>query len=295
MRSVSREEVLEILVHDLPRLLNEQPEFRYAVIGVLSDAFVRRDELHPLLEEVRALREDFNTEIRVLREDFNAEIRTLREDFNTRFAEHSQRMEDLAERLEEHSVAIRQLAERVEEHSLRLEEHSVAIRQLAERVEEHSLRLEEHSVAIQQLTGSVDRHSQEIRELRSTIGGLGARWGLTSEAAFRDGMAGILADVGLQVERFWQMDEEGYVFGEPDQVEIDVAVHDGRVILVEIRSSVSRPDVTIFQRKVEFYERVRGVAVDRRIIVSPMVDPRAAERARAMGIEVYTAGSEVPV
>jgi hypothetical protein len=108
-------------------------------------------------------------------------------------------------------------------------------------------------------------------------------------------MAGILADVGLQVERFWQMDEEGYVFGEPDQVEIDVAVHDGRVILVEIRSSVSRPDVTIFQRKVEFYERVRGVAVDRRIIVSPMVDPRAAERARAMGIEVYTAGSEVPV
>lgn len=62
---------------------------------------------------------------------------------------------------------------------------------------------------------------------------------------------------------------------------------------MEISPSVSREDVTIFQRKVDFYEQVQEVEVARRIIVSPFVEPGADERARSMGIEVYTSGYDV--
>ncbi|MBO9361051.1 MAG: DUF3782 domain-containing protein, partial [Thermoflexus sp.] len=207
-----------------------------------------------------------------------------------------------------HSEAIRKLTERVEEHSRRLEEHSEAIRKLTERVEEHSRRLEEHSEAIRQLMekvehhaqvierllAAVDRHSQEIRRLGTTIGAIGARWGLHSEAAFRDGIAALLQEAGWQVDRFLAMDLEGYVFGRPDQVEIDAVIRDGKAILIEIRSSVSRGDVAAFQRKAEFYTRRTGLPVARRILISPMVDSRARDLAQQMEMEVYTYPEDVP-
>ncbi len=183
-------------------------------------------------------------------------IHALREDANARFAAHEQRME----------------------------EHSVAIRQLTERMEEHSRLLDKH----------IHRTDRGFLRLENIIGGLGARWGIMSEEAFRQGVRGILTDVGLKVERFWQMDPEGTVFGHPDQVEIDVVVSDGQVILVEIKSSMSRADVYLFQRKVEFYERVKDVRVSRKLVVSPFVEPKALERAQDTGMEVYTSGYDVP-
>ena len=105
-------------------------------------------------------------------------IHALREDANARFAAHEQRMD-------EHSMAIRQLTER-------MEEHSVAIRQLTERMEEHSRLLDKH----------IHRTDRGFLRLENIIGGLGARWGIMSEEAFRQGVRGILTDVGLKVERF---------------------------------------------------------------------------------------------
>ncbi|MCR4407927.1 MAG: DUF3782 domain-containing protein [Anaerolineae bacterium] len=238
---ITREDVIAIIVEELPRLISERPLLRYTLAGALAESLVHRAELKEILQA----------------------IQDLREDFNTRFEEHSAAIRQLSERMEEHSAAIRQL-------SKRMEEHSAAIRQLMERQEEFSRRLE------------------------SSIGGLGARWGILSEEAFRNGVASILSDIGLRVEHFWYMDTEGVVFGRPDQVEVDVVVRDGQVILMEIKSSVGRADVYTFQRKVELYERVRETRVARRIIVSPFVEASAAERARAMGIEVYTSGYDVP-
>ncbi|WP_448591078.1 DUF3782 domain-containing protein [Thermoflexus hugenholtzii] len=209
------------------------------------------------------------------------------EEHSRRLEEHSQRLEEHSRRLEEHSEVIRRLVERVEEHSRRLEEHSEVIRQLIEKVERHAQ-------VIERLLAAVDRHSQEIRRLGATIGAIGARWGLHSEAAFRDGMAALLQEAGWQVDRFLAMDPEGYVFGRPDQVEIDVVIRDGKAILIEIRSSVSRGDVAAFQRKAEFYARRTGLPVARRILISPMVDPRARDLAQQMGMEVYTYPEDVP-
>lgn len=122
------------------------------------------------------------------------------------------------------------------------------------------------------------------------IGALGARWGIGSESAFKNAIRGILEDMGLRVERYVRFDEEEMVFGRPDQ---DVVISDGRVMAIEIKSSISRGDVAAFARKVEFYERREGGKVDRRIIISPSLEPGAEEMARGFGMEVYTDAEQV--
>jgi hypothetical protein len=56
------------------------------------------------------------------------------------------------------------------------------------------------------------------------------------------------------------------VFGRPDQVKFDV-------IVCEIKSSMSKADRYIFSRKVEFYQQKYQRSVNRKIVISPMVDP----------------------
>jgi hypothetical protein len=58
-------------------------------------------------------------------------------------------------------------------------------------------------------------------------------------------------------------------------------------------SSISRGDVSLFQRKVAFYEREEKVEVKRTILISPYFDLGAEELARDLGIETYTSGREV--
>ncbi len=85
-----------------------------------------------------------------------------------------------------------------------------------------------------------------------------------------------------------------FVFAEPDQVEIDVVIHNGAHSLIEIKSSVSRGDVEHFRRKVIFYEQEEDVKVERTLIISPMFGPKARELAQAKGMETYTSAYDVP-
>ena len=85
-----------------------------------------------------------------------------------------------------------------------------------------------------------------------------------------------------------QHDEAGIVFGYPSEVEMDVAVSDGKLILIEVSSHVRASDVLQFRRKAELYERVTGRRSDRLIIITPYIDEGALEAARRLGVETYT-------
>ena len=134
---------------------------------------------------------------------------------------------------------------------------------------------------------------EEIKRLHRMydvgVGALGARWGLRAESSFREAIKGILEEsFPVKVERYLTKDEEGEVFGRPDQVELDLIIRDGEVIAAEIKSSMSKSDIYTFDRKVRFYEKREGRKVKRKIVVSPMVAPEALPVAEALGIEVYT-------
>jgi hypothetical protein len=166
------------------------------------------------------------------------------------------------EELKQVLVAIRDLRE---DFNTRFEEHSRIL-------EGHSKRQEGHSKTIEELMKKMDEHE---KRLESAIGGLGARWGIMSEESYRQGLKRILQDLGLKVERYLDYDPEGYVFGHPEQVELDVLIKNKTVLLVENKSSISKEEMHTFQRKVEFYEKKQKVKVERKDAVSPFVDPRA--------------------
>lgn len=66
---------------------------------------------------------------------------------------------------------------------------------------------------------------------------------------------------GVSVSRWIEFDEEGFVYGHPERVKIDVVIRDSEVILVEITSHARRSDVTLFKKKAIFYEKKSGKAV----------------------------------
>lgn len=143
-----------------------------------------------------------------------------------------------------------------------------------------------------------DRMHEEIMALAArherSIGALGARWGLQTEAAFRKALAGILEkSFGVEVVNINDYDDEGIVFGRPEQVELDIIIRNGQLIACEIKSSMDKAGMHAFARKVDFYEKKHQRQAQRRIVITPMLDPRATPVAQRLGIEVYCDADEV--
>jgi len=134
----------------------------------------------------------------------------------------------------------------------------------------------------------------QARKHESSIGALGARWGLYSEQSFRHGLEAILeGSFGVEVLNVTDYDDAGEVFGHPDQVEVDVIIKDSMVIVCEIKSSMSKADLYTFERKAVFYEKRHGRKVTRKLVISPMVDDQARQAAERLGIEVYAHADDV--
>ena len=135
--------------------------------------------------------------------------------------------------------------------------------------------------------------AQAQRHDRS-IGALGSRWGLQSEKAFRDALAGILEkNFGVQVFNINEYDDQGTVFGRPDQIELDVIIQNGLLLICELKSSIDKAGMYIFERKARFYEQRHQRTANRLIVISPMIDARARQVAERLGIETYGDSLEV--
>lgn len=157
--------------------------------------------------------------------------------------------------------------------------------------EEQSRKWWENQQAINRMLESIEALS---RKHDSTMGALGARWGLFAEQSFRNGLKGILEKhFDVQVVNVIEFDDQGEVFGRPDQVELDLIVKDGLLIICEIKSSMSKSDMYAFERKVRFYEKRHGRQATRLLVISPMVDPKAQVVAEQSSIAVYTHATDV--
>jgi hypothetical protein len=155
------------------------------------------------------------------------------------------------------------------------------------RMEEQGRRIEEQGRRIEEQGRRIDDHTQAIAALQRQVMGLGARWGLMSEEAFRSGVRSLFADQpNVRVEQRRYRDDAGRLFGYPSDVEVGAVIRDGEHVLVEIKSAVSAHDVFGFARKADLYGEVTGRRPQRRLIVSPYVEPRAREVAARLDIEV---------
>ena len=72
---------IEQLRQNLPKLLQEHPEVRYELWGMMLEAFPSRHEFLALLEEIRAMRDDMNRRFEAMNQRFEA----MRQDMNQHF------------------------------------------------------------------------------------------------------------------------------------------------------------------------------------------------------------------
>jgi len=247
------------LKEEFLRLLEKDMEFRYAVAGRLGILEVLRkldtiaEEQTKIWKEIEKLREE---QTKIWRE-----IERLREEQTKIWKE--------IEKLREEQTKIWREIGKLREEQARFREEQTRIWREIERLRRDMV--EGFSL--------VNRH----------ISALGARWGLMSEEAFREGLKGVLEkEFGVRVERWSCYDDLGLVYGYPSMIEVDIAVKDDKILLIEIASHVKTSDVYEFKRKAELYEKKSGRRPDRLLMVTPYVEEKALEAAKRHGIEIYT-------
>ncbi len=294
----SSQNIKQIIKAELPKIMETDPEIHDFILRLTRKQCADRnqtdDRIERLFEDLkrdRAISEKRWEENQKKWEENQKELRELRLEQNKKWEENQKELRELRleqnKKWEENQKELREL--RLEQNK-KWEENQKELRELRleqnKKWEENDRKWEENQKEIREMIKSMSKLSQKVD---SSIGALGTRWGLHSEASFRNGLKAILTEsFGVRVERYEDYDYEGMVFGRPDQIELDVIIHNGDIILCEIKSSISKSEMHVFYRKKEYYEKKHGRRVNRTMVISPMIDPLAMNVARELGIETYS-------
>jgi hypothetical protein len=245
-----------------------------------------RAELPELLKQDQSIREWLEQLIRdtaVTPETFDARFERILREFAADRVEQRRKWEEQNRKWEENNRKWDEQNRKWDEWGARFDANA---EEQKRKWEENNRKWDEQNLANKKLLEEIalSRSRQE-----QGIGALGARWGVASEHSFRSALKGILEQsFGVEVLHINEFDDEGLVFGRPDQVEIDLIIRNGEVILCELKSSMSKSDMYTFGRKVQYYERRHQRPVRRKLVISPMVHPTARPVAEQLGIEVFS-------
>lgn len=275
---MENQQLTQLIRQELPGILRRDPALREWVVSLTRERYADKGETESrfdrMLDELRRDREESTRKW----EANQQALRELRDEQNRKWEEQNRKWEA-------NQQALRELRE-AQQQELR------DFREEQERKwEEQNRKWEENAARHDRTLAAIEAQAKEHRQ---SLGAIGARWGIYTEASFRNGLRGILQDsFGVEVLNITEWDDTGAVFGRPDQIELDVLITNGTVIACEIKSAMSKADVYTFERKVAFYEKLHQRPVHRRIVISPMIYEAARAAAQTLGIEVYSYADEV--
>ena len=130
--------------------------------------------------------------------------------------------------------------------------------------------------------------------LTNSITAIGAKWGIKSEKSFRNGLTAILEkSFAVEILNINEYDEEGIVFGRPKQIELDIIIKNGLLIICELKSSMSKSDMYMFEKKARYYEKKHKQTANRLIVISPMIDEKAFIIGKKLNIECYSSSNDI--
>jgi hypothetical protein len=257
---MNTETLKEAIRQELPHFLRTDPDLRAYILELTRREYAPREETQDRFYEILA------------------ELRRDREEQTRKWEEQNHKWEEQNHKWDENQAEQRR---KWEEQNRKWDENQAEQRRKWEANQEELRRLH------QEIMAQAQKHERGI-------GALGSRWGLQSEKAFRDALAGILEkNFAVQVVNVNEYDDEGVVFGRPDQVELDVIIKNGLLLICELKSSIDKAGMYIFERKARFYEKRHGRQANRLIVISPMIDARARKVAERLGIELYGDSLEV--
>ena len=257
----------ETIKRELPGLLRDDPALRAYILELTRQEFAGRAETQDRFYDMLA-------ELRRDREERAREWAEYRDEQNRKWDEQVHQWDEQDRKWDEQNRKWDELQAELrydrEEQTRKWEANQEELRRLHEEI------------------------MAQAKQFDRSIGAVGARWGTQSEKAFRDALAGILEQsFGVQVINVNEYDDQGVVFGRPDQVELDVIIKNGLLLICELKSSIDKAGMYIFERKARFYEQRHQRTANRLIVIAPMIDARARKVAERLGIETYGDSTEV--
>ena len=268
----------ETIKRELPALLREDPALRAYILELTRQEYASRaetqDRFYEILSELRRDREEQTRKW----EEQNRKWDESTQEQNRKWEEQNQKWEEQNrkwdESTQEQNRKWEEQNQKWKEQNRKWDAHQAENREEFQRVHEEIM--------------------AQAKKFDRSIGALGSRWGMQSEAAFRNALAGILEDnFDVQVLNVSEYDDEGVVFGRPDQVELDVIIKNGLLLICELKSSIDKAGMYSFERKARFYEQRHARKAQRLIVISPMIDTRAQKVAKQLGIETYSDSLDV--
>ena len=293
---MEKQEIVQLVKEQLPALLEESPELERWIERLTAQRYANRQQTESRFDQLLGeLRRDREEQSRKWAEQ-NEKWKESKAESERKWAEQNRKWE------ESKAESERKWAEQNEkwaEQNRKWEESKAeSDRKWAEQNRKWEESKAESDRKWAEQTEQNKRLWLEVGEQKSRldrkIGALGARWGIGSERAFRHALAAVLTEsFGVEVLNINEYDDLGEVFGRPDQIELDIIVRNGTLIIFELKSSTDRSQLYVFSRKIAFYEKHHQRTADRKILVSPFIHPRAQELAQELGIETYGDSSEV--
>ncbi|MCP5124289.1 MAG: DUF3782 domain-containing protein [Gammaproteobacteria bacterium] len=262
---MNTESLKEAIRQELPQLLRTDSDLRAYILDLTRREYAGREEtqdrFYDLLAELRRDREEQNRKWDEQNRKWDEHQAEQNRKWEEHQAEQNRKWEEQNRKWDEHQA---EQNCKWEEQNRKWWENQQELRQLHE-----------------EIMAQAKKHDR-------SIGALGSCWGLQSEKAFRDALAGILEkNFDVQVLSVNEYDDQGEVFGRPDQVELDVIIKNGLLLICELKSSIDKAGMYIFERKARFYEKRHGRQANRLIVISPMIDVRAHKVAEQLGIETF--------
>ena len=267
---LTQKEIKAIIISELPDLIKKDPDIRDYIIKITRVRYADKETTGERFDRILD------------------ELKRDREERSKRLQEEGKRWEAQERKWEVWERKWEVQERKWEAQNKRWDEES---KKQSEKWAAWDNKWQENQQIIRDMMASIKALSTKYD---STIGALGTRRGIHSEQVFRNGLKSILEDsFGVKVERYEDFDHDGIVFGRPDQIEMDIIIRNGTLILCEIKSSMSKSEIYTFWRKKQFYEEKHEEKATRIMVISPMVEDSAKKVAKELGIEISSYAEDV--
>ncbi len=286
------QEVKELVLRELPKVLEQDPGFAIFIEGLLSEKFPRRDEFARLLDEMEASRKENREGFDRIDQRFGGVDQHL--------GSMDQRVEGVDQHLgsvDQHLEGVDQRLEQVDQHLVNVDQHLGQIDQRFEQIDQRFEQVDQRFVQVDQRFDQVDQRfvevdqrfdrledklDQSVAELRGEIRGL-KDWMELNVGGFQTKAGRRLENVvagafcyGLQRSdiqphqvqlRQKITDVEGVVFRPGKTREVDLIALGEEVLVFEVKATADADDIDDLSDKVQLMrhlhpgKKVEGILV----------------------------------
>jgi archaellum component FlaC len=288
------QQVKDLVLRELPKVLQQDPGFVVFIEGLLSEKFPRRDEFARLLDEMEASRRENRERFDQVDQRLDrveGEVKTLSGETGKRFDQVDQRFEQVDQRFEQVGQRFEQVDQRFDQVDRRFEQVDQRFDQVDQRFEQVDQRfgqVDQRFGQVDQRLGGIDgrlgaidqrferlenKLDQSVAELRDEIRGLkdwmelnvggfqtkaGRRLEDVVAGAFRYGLR--RSDIQPEQVKLRQkiVDTEGVVFRPGKTREVDLIALGEEILVFEVKATADADDIDDLADKVQLVRHLQS-------------------------------------